>query len=117
MRWANSLDQPLLLTIPVDTPVIPLNLLERFIQTGAPCISASQNRPHFLTGLWRTDDADELESLLGAGNRSVSSWVRVCGAAECEFPIVQGVDPFFNINTRDDLKRAETALNQLQDPQ
>jgi molybdopterin-guanine dinucleotide biosynthesis protein A len=49
--------------------------------------------------------------LLEKGMRSVRDWVRLHGYAEASWPL-DPVDPFFNINTPDDLAEASVLAQQ-----
>ncbi|MEM8921690.1 MAG: hypothetical protein AAGB25_09975, partial [Pseudomonadota bacterium] len=60
-------------------------------------------------GLWPTAFAEALEHAVKDGLRAAVEWGVQSGAKSVEFADQDGVDPFFNINTREDLETAEAA--------
>ena len=72
-------------------------------------LATSNNRRHPVFGLWPTGLADELEAFLRAGNRKVMLFVEQYANDTVEFS-GNNPDPFFNINTPEDLQLAETFL-------
>lgn len=109
MSWAKDAGYSAVITTPVDTPVLPNDFVERLVATGAPAIVNYKDRGHYLHGLWRTSLTDQLESAIERGMRSARDWAAECNAATCEFHEQAGLDPFFNVNTPDDLLTLENA--------
>lgn len=101
------------LTVPSDTPFLPLNLAGRLADAGAEtgaAVAASGPQVHHLTGLWSTAMAEKLEELLRAGKlRRAMDLGTVFAVAVADWPVLP-LDPFLNINTPDDLARAEELL-------
>ena len=64
---------------------------------------------HPTFGLWPVALRDDLRAALEDGLRKVVLWTDKHGGREAVFPVT-GIDPFFNVNTPDDLKRAEEVL-------
>jgi molybdopterin-guanine dinucleotide biosynthesis protein A len=97
------------LTVPSDTPLLPLDLVERLKEAGVTngaAFARSGMRDHYLTGLWTTAMARPLEKLIQQQNlRRVQDF---CARAKAENVVWADVphDPFFNINTPEDLLRA-----------
>ena len=60
-------------------------------------------------GLWSVDLMDQLESDLIKGDRKVELWANSMGVKTINIEY-QNIDPFFNINTKEDL---EIALNMM----
>ena len=114
MSWAKEAGYAAVLTTPVDTPVLPRDFAARLVATGAPAIAKCNNSVHYVHGLWPTALTDQLESAIERGLRSARDWASECKAATCEFHERAGLDPFFNVNTPDDLRTLENA--QLDSP-
>ena len=114
MRWASSHGYSLVLSVPTDTPFLPNGLVTRLIEAretaSAPiAYAASGGRTHPVVGLWRVDLADALETDLRGGMRKVERWMAQHGAVVADFAVVDG-DPFFNVNTPEELAEAEKML-------
>lgn len=101
-------------TVPGDTPFIPRDLVARLTEargesTMAVAVSAAGLHP--VVGLWPVSMAEDLARGLARGERRASAWVRGHGAAEVSFDAVdvagESLDPFFNINTPEDLDYAQ----------
>ncbi|MEZ2127297.1 MULTISPECIES: molybdenum cofactor guanylyltransferase MobA [unclassified Sinorhizobium] len=109
-------------TVPVDTPFFPLNLISRLITGIGPgntiAIAASNGRRHPVFGLWPVAIADDLQDWLNRNEtRRVLDFLRRHDVQDVDFPMtvtrVGLLDPFFNINTPDDLAQAERWLEVL----
>ncbi|MFN0194711.1 MAG: molybdenum cofactor guanylyltransferase [Aestuariivirga sp.] len=97
------------LTVPSDTPFLPGDLGARLKQAweGRAAVVASGNRTHFLTGLWAVKLFEILDAaIVRDGLLRVQDWVKLSNAAVVSWPD-QPYDPFFNINTPDDLAEAQ----------
>lgn len=97
-------------TVPGDTPFIPPDFVARLVEGrgDAPmAVAVSAAGLHPVIGLWPVTMAEGLTEALARGDRRASAFVRSQGAAEIPFaPIRIGsveLDPFFNINTPEDL--------------
>ena len=97
-------------TVPGDTPFIPMDLVARLVEGkggAAMAVAVSAVGLHPVVGLWPVGMADALADALARGDRRASQFVREQSAAEVPFaPIsIAGteVDAFFNINTPEDL--------------
>ena len=117
MRWARAAHPDIrrIVTVAVDTPFFPTDLVARLHQARAAAgarlaCAASGGRRHPVFGLWPVDMAGELEHALCAeGLRRIETFVTRHPFAVAEFSVVP-CDPFFNINRPQDLKRAERLL-------
>lgn len=105
MKWAHSQDFSEVITTPVDTPTIPQNFVSKMLKEGAPSVAVSANRIHAAHGFWPVALLDELANCVENGMRAARDWSAEIGAAHCNFISMNGVDPFFNVNTRGDLER------------
>lgn len=104
-------------TVPGDTPFIPRDLVVRLAQArGANpmAVAASAAALHPVIGLWPVSMAEDLVRALSRGERRASAWVRAQGAAEVLFDAINiagdTLDPFFNINTPEDLDYARSLI-------
>lgn len=113
-----------LLTVPADSPFFPHDLASRLLEhvTGetSVVIAASSGQVHPVFGLWPVSIADDLEHwLLNDENRRIRSFLARHASLGVSFPPVEGlsgaIDPFFNINTPDELSKAETFLKSMAD--
>ncbi|GJD34251.1 molybdenum cofactor guanylyltransferase MobA [Methylobacterium aerolatum] len=100
------------LSVPGDAPFLPGDLAARLAASlGASPIAmaASGGRDHYTAALWPLALRDDLRAWLEAGERRVGAFIARHGAAVEEWPI-EPVDSFININTPEDLSRAEAWL-------
>ncbi len=117
LDWAAEQGAEQIVTVAADTPFFPDDLVARFtetaIETGAPIVLAATPHPergqvrHPTFGLWSVALRDDLRAALADGIRKVVIWTGKHGAADTLFPEPAGADPFFNVNTPEDLRRAE----------
>lgn len=100
------------LAVPGDCPFLPPDLAPRLLaeRGSAPAaIAVSGGRDHPVIGLWRVAARGPLRYLLESGERRAGRFVDLAGAARVEWPAAP-YDPFFNVNTPDDLAEAERIL-------
>lgn len=106
LDWAASLGAAAVLTVPGDTPFIPSGLADAL--APAPACAATNDRPHYLVALWPVACRDMLRQMLSApGRRDVANFAALVGMRRVDFPPAKW-DPFFNVNTPDDLAAART---------
>lgn len=105
MDHAASVGLERVLTVAGDTPFLPPDLCDRLQGDGAIAMAASNGVRHPVVGLWRVDLRDDLRAALRRGERAIGRWAMGHDARLVEFP-VQGHDPFFNVNTAEDLEAA-----------
>jgi molybdopterin-guanine dinucleotide biosynthesis protein A len=56
LDWAQGLGEARVLTVAVDTPFLPADLVERLATTGAPAVcAATHDGPHATTAIWSVD--------------------------------------------------------------
>ncbi len=119
MDWAAGQGATHIVTAAADTPFFPCDLVPQLIlaaeRAGTPIALAATPDPvrghvrHPTFGLWPVDLRENLRGALKDGLRKVVIWTDRHGAAEAVFPTA-GLDPFFNVNTPEDLAQAEDAL-------
>ena len=106
---ALRLERPAVLTIPSDMPFLPSDLPERLVaalgEKGA-ALAASRGRVHPVCGLWRSDALARIGDYASTGRRSLIGFAEAVGYAEVEWT----GDPFFNVNSPEDLAEAEARL-------
>ena len=104
LDWASALGMTALLTVPGDTPFLPPELSATL--WPPPSCAASSGRRHHLVALWPVSCRDSLRAKLGApGSRRVADFAAFIGMRDVDFA-VRTVDPFVNVNTRDELDQA-----------
>ncbi len=99
------------LVIPADMPFLPRDLLARLqaaIGDKLAAVASSGGRMHPVCGLWRIGALDKAPLYLRTGKRSLKGFAEAIGYATAEW--APDPDPFFNINTADDLDAAERRL-------
>ena len=101
-------------TFPVDTPFFKRQILKDFIQNinfkeNYLFFIKSNNTRHNIFGLWSINLLDKLEKDLNNGERKVELWANNTGVKIINMEFSNN-DPFFNINTKEDLKKAEEIL-------
>ena len=95
------------LSVPSDAPFMPLDLAARLSGTGAlASVAASGARTHYLTGLWGVSQFEPLSAIIAGTPMRAQDWVSLCKAAIVSWQD-RPFDPFFNINTPEDLAEAE----------
>ncbi len=100
------------LTVSVDTPFIPNDLVEKLSekQVDQIVIASSNNRIHGTCGLWPTTQIAGLNAFILSG-KSMKVMDYLDGSDFAVVPFAgENPDPFFNINTPDDLAAAERWL-------
>ncbi len=97
---------------PSDCPFLPRDLVARLhrarSEAGAALACASSGeRRHPVIALWPASLREELRHALTIeGVRKVEEWAARYGVAVAAWP-VSSVDPFFNVNTPEDVAEAE----------
>jgi molybdopterin-guanine dinucleotide biosynthesis protein A len=112
-----------LVTAAGDTPFLPEDLVERLAAAveehpGAIAVASSGGKRHPTFALWPLALRDTLRGfLVDEDNRRVSAFIDRHDFVEVEFPMLKTgkheIDPFFNINTPDDLAEAEHLLQSM----
>lgn len=116
LDWAAARGYSHIVTAAADTPFFPCDLVPRLqlAAENAPIALAAtpedgrMNR-HPTFGLWPTELRDDLRAALNDGLRKVVLWTDKHGTALAEFS-TDPFDPFFNVNTPEDMELAEGFL-------
>ena len=112
LRFARAEGWEAVLTSPADMPFLPANFADRLsasIEGRCSAVAASGSRLHPVCGLWRVAALEKLPDYLSTGRRSLLGFADAVGVAAVSWE-TQPVDPFFNINSYEDLKTAERIL-------
>jgi molybdenum cofactor guanylyltransferase len=100
----------ILVTCPSDTPFLPIDLSAQLIaaaHSDSAAIAASAEQQHYIIGAWKVGLIDDLETAISRdGLFRVKDWATRVSASVVRWPHTP-FDPFFNVNTRDDLRLAE----------
>lgn len=105
-------------TFATDAPFVPVNWVQRVLaaitrEDADMGTVSSGGRTHPVFGLWPVNKRFELRKALEQeGLRKVDAWTARYKVATVNFDddLPNGRDPFFNINTPEDLTEAETYL-------
>lgn len=114
LDWAANENATHIITAAADTPFFPDNLTSALVmaaetQAKPIALARTENGRHPTFGLWPVSLRDDLRTALQNGVRKVVQWTDSHGTAMTDFP-TRTFDPFFNVNTPEDLAQAETYL-------
>ena len=110
-----------IVTVAADTPFLPLDLVPKLQSAAAdypmslaatPDTERGKNR-HPTFGLWPVALRDDLRDALNDGLRKVVLWTDKHGCGTAMFND-QPFDPFFNVNTPEDLEIARAMIGKVQ---
>ena len=117
MKWIkkNNKNYEWVSTFPSDTPFFTKKELKYFYNNIKDNKSKlffikSKDRRHNIFGLWSLDLIDQLESDLLKGERKVEIWANSIGVSIVNIDY-KNPDPFFNINTIEDLEKANEMIS------
>jgi len=119
LDWAHEQGAETIVTAAADTPFFPCDLVPRLMMAAdgmvhplvlaaTPDSERGRNR-HPTFGLWPVALRDDLRRALEGGLRKVVLWSDQHGGREAMFE-AEPFDPFFNVNTPEDLAHAEGLL-------
>lgn len=114
LDWAAGQGAGHIVTVAADTPFFPRDLVARLVAAGGPqgfALAATPDedgrlRRHPTFGLWPVALREDLRAALAEGLRKIVLWTDRHGAGTAEFSSLP-FDPFFNINTPEDVVSAE----------
>ena len=119
MDWAGRQEMSFdkILTVSTDVPFLPPGLVDKLaaaIRSQRPVIAQSSGRLHPAIGLWPVSLKDAVAQALAEGRRGFEGFATANEAIAVGFPFSdiagETVDPFFNVNTPDDLAAARRLL-------
>jgi len=115
LDWAAERGAGAIVTVAADTPFFPRDLVARLTDVArtkkaeivlAATDEADEKRSRHPTfGLWPVNLREDLRAALGEGTRKVVAWTDRHDCAAARFS-AHPANPFFNVNTPDDLARA-----------
>ena len=112
MKWIknNNKNYKWISTFPSDTPFFTKRELKVFyenidIEKDKLFFIKNKNTRHNIFGLWSLDLLDKLELDLKKGERKVEVWANSVDVKIVDVDFDEK-DPFFNINTKEDLEKA-----------
>ena len=114
MKWAkeNLKECSWVATFPCDTPFFPETIIKKFIEKSKKkdsllLCASSHGRKHNIFGLWSLELYEKLkDDLINNKIRKVQDWTEKNKIENVEFSFKK-YDPFFNINTPNDLEVAK----------
>ena len=117
MKWAKEKNNKYewISTFPVDTPFFKKEILQKFLseinsEESKLFFIKSNNTRHNIFGIWSIDLMKKLEDDLNEGQRKVEVWANSIGVKVINMEFINE-DPFFNINTKEDLEKAKEKVN------
>lgn len=120
LEWAHASGASRLVTAAGDTPFFPADLVARLraaADEATIAVAASESGVHPTFAVWPVKLRAELKRQLAAGTRKVTAFIAQHPSVAVHFePIrLEGreFDPFFNINTPDDLAQARRLAAKL----
>jgi len=99
--------QPLVATVPCDSPFLPLDLVARLkekLSRNEIAVAKTGDQPHPVFALVRRGVLPHLERFLAGGGRKIDAWYATLAVVEVSFD--DQPDAFRNINTLDELSAA-----------
>ena len=117
MKWIkkNKFSYNWIATFPCDTPFFNTSIIEEFFKASKLndnllYFVKSKEKRHNIFGLWSLKLIEILEKDIIENNyRKVEKWANKIGVKTINVPY-DDIDPFFNINTKEDLIEAEKIL-------
>ena len=116
LEWAsaNAPNCQYVASFPGDSPFFPTDLVEKLyekIQSGSTmAYASSEQRHHPVFGLWPVNTQNELrDAMITDKIRKVDRWTSRHNLGVVNYPVT-AIDPFFNLNTPNDLLKAECYL-------
>jgi molybdopterin-guanine dinucleotide biosynthesis protein A len=118
---ANKPDIEWVVSVPGDCPFLPRDLVAKLhaarITEGKPlaCAHSGEWR-HPVVGLWQVGLREDLRHAITVEDlRKIEVWTARHGVALADWP-TEPVDPFFNVNTPEDVERATRLASSLSLP-
>ncbi|MEZ5757676.1 MAG: molybdenum cofactor guanylyltransferase MobA [Emcibacteraceae bacterium] len=107
LNYAKRHSYQKIVTVSADTPFIPDNFVEMLLHHSSASVVVAKSNGHLhpTHALWDVSLLDDLEKALKKGERKMMSWLKTQKAVELEWS--DNPDPFFNINTPENLIEAE----------
>jgi molybdopterin-guanine dinucleotide biosynthesis protein A len=118
LDWASTLGLDWLLSVPGDCPFLPDDLVVRLHHArndATYAVAASGGWTHPVIALWPTACRADLRAALLAGQRKIDAFTARHKTERAEWT-TDPFDPFFNINTPEDLQEANRLVPSRKGP-
>ncbi len=117
MKWVkeNNLQYEWIATFPCDTPFFDISIIDEFLSASKTnnsllYFAKTKEKRHNIFGLWSLKLIKVLEEdIVNNKFRKVEDWANKIGVKTINI-FYNDIDPFFNINTKEDLLKAEEIL-------
>ncbi len=117
MKWVKKNNYPYewVATFPCDTPFFNITIIDKFIEASKDkdsllYFAKSNKKRHNIFGLWSLELIEILEKdIVKKNHRKVEDWANKIGVKTINVNYNE-IDPFFNINTKEELAEAEKIL-------
>ena len=115
LRFAAECGAQTVLTLPCDAPFLPDDLVERLSEALTPdagvALARSGGQLHPTCALWRAGEGAlaVLDAYAASGRGALMGLADAVGWVAVDWP-TEPLDPFFNVNTAEDMARAEGLL-------
>tara|TARA_B100000700_G_C14586450_1_gene642648 strand:- start:57 stop:668 length:612 start_codon:yes stop_codon:yes gene_type:complete len=117
MKWIkkNNYSYKWIATFPCDTPFFDISLVDKFVEASKKndsmlYFAKSEEKRHNIFGLWSLKLLENLETdIIKNNHRKVEKWANKIGVKTIDI-LYKEIDPFFNINTKEDLAEAEKII-------
>jgi molybdenum cofactor guanylyltransferase len=116
VEWAGAAGADAVATAAVDTPLFPHDLVERLSEAGKGKIAIAESLSglHPTFGLWPVSIKAPLSTWLDTRQSlRVTDFLAAQGFGKVWFETKGSLDPFYNINTRDEAVTAEAAIGHI----
>ena len=117
MKWVkeNSKSYKWIASFPSDTPFFNKRILDNFLnkineKESELFFIKFKDKRHNIFGLWSINLVDQLEKDLNNGSRKIEKWANNIGVKTINMSF-EKEHAFFNINTKEDLTKANKILN------
>ena len=112
--WARAYapEAAAVVSVPVDVPFIPPDLVARLTQEDGIAVAVSGDMQHPAIAAWPLAVADDVLAAVGRGEVALHRWQARHPVRAVSWPTTP-YDPFLNINTADDLRAAEDIAVQV----
>ena len=124
MDWAFKNKYKYIATVAADSPFMPEDFIHRLYSlvknqklnigiAASRILNTDDIFKHPTFGIWEVDLKNDLRKELAGDTRKIMKWAKKFKLDYCYFDINNELeDPFFNINTPDDLEKANYRLQQ-----
>jgi len=121
LNWAKNIDKKWVLTLPCDTPFLPLNLIESLVKVKNESpdvdlvVAKSKGFNHPVIALWKAENNLMLKKAIEAGIKKIDIFTSQLKTVHVNFDEINETkfDPFTNLNSPKDLIIAKQILGKL----